>query len=261
MPTFPVHYRPRPYQVELHKMWRTKRYGIAVLPRQTGKDVAASMEQCDARLRTPKTTGVYISPVQPDDPRHPVGQDVHRPAAPGEYIRGLQDNVPRDSVDWKGTVHGGPVLQPQPAEAAGLLPVRPGQGRCRHVLPGLHHHRAGAVQPGGSDPPHHAHPREPGRAEAADGGEHPAWEATQPTVAADGVAEGQPRGAGHHPDDRRPERDHEAGGPAAGPDRERARADQGHLPQAVRQRPHVRAGVPLSPSRRWTPRPCTARRT
>ena len=59
--SFPQYYTPRPYQQELHKMWRTHRYGIAVLPRQTGKDVAASMEQCEARLKTPKTTGVYIS--------------------------------------------------------------------------------------------------------------------------------------------------------------------------------------------------------
>ena len=60
MAQFPTHYVPRPYQEELHRMWRSKRYGLAVLPRQSGKDVAASMEQCDARLRTPKTTGVYI---------------------------------------------------------------------------------------------------------------------------------------------------------------------------------------------------------
>ena len=38
-------------------MWRAKRYGLAVLPRQSGKDVAASMEQSEARLRTAKTKG------------------------------------------------------------------------------------------------------------------------------------------------------------------------------------------------------------
>ena len=40
---FPQYYRPRPYQAELHQMWRTKRIGIGVLPRQSGKDVAASI--------------------------------------------------------------------------------------------------------------------------------------------------------------------------------------------------------------------------
>ena len=37
---FPRYYRPRPYQVELHKMWREKRIGVAVYPRQSGKDVS-----------------------------------------------------------------------------------------------------------------------------------------------------------------------------------------------------------------------------
>ena len=41
---FPVHYRPRPYQAALHRMWDTKRYGVAVLSRQAGKDVAMSMQ-------------------------------------------------------------------------------------------------------------------------------------------------------------------------------------------------------------------------
>ena len=106
MPTFPVHYRPRPYQAELHKMWRSKRYGIAVLPRQTGKDVAASMEQCDARLRTPKTTGVYVSLSNPMI-RDILWDKTYIDPVTGEYIRGLQDNVPPELVDWKGTLMEG----------------------------------------------------------------------------------------------------------------------------------------------------------
>jgi hypothetical protein len=104
--TFPVYYRPRPYQEELHKMWRTKRYGIAVLPRQSGKDVAASMEQCDARLRTPKTTGVYISLNNPMV-RDILWDKTYIDPESNQYIRGLQDNVPAEEVDWKGTVMEG----------------------------------------------------------------------------------------------------------------------------------------------------------
>lgn len=106
MPTFPVYYRPRPYQAELHKMWRTKRYGVAVLPRQSGKDVAASMEQCDARLRTPKTTGVYISLNNPMI-RDILWDKTYIDPATGLYIQGLQDNVPAELVDWKATVMEG----------------------------------------------------------------------------------------------------------------------------------------------------------
>ena len=106
MPSFPVYYKPRPYQQELHRMWRTHRYGIAVLPRQTGKDVAASMEQCDARLRTPKTTGVYISLSNPMI-RDILWDKTYIDPRTGEYIRGLQDNVPPETVDWKATVMEG----------------------------------------------------------------------------------------------------------------------------------------------------------
>ena len=86
MAHFPTHYRPRPYQEELHKMWRAKRYGVAVLPRQSGKDVAASMEQCDARLRTPKTTGVYISLNNPMI-RDILWDKTYLDPVTGEYIR------------------------------------------------------------------------------------------------------------------------------------------------------------------------------
>ena len=106
LPTFPVYYRPRPYQVELHQMWRSKRYGMAVLPRQSGKDVAASMEQCDARLRTPKTTGVYICLSNPMI-RDILWDKTYIDPVSGEYIQGLQDNVPAELVDWKDTVMEG----------------------------------------------------------------------------------------------------------------------------------------------------------
>ena len=106
MARFPVFYRPRPYQEELHKMWRSKRYGLAVLPRQSGKDVAASMEQCDARLRTPKTTGVYISLNNPMI-RDILWDKTYIDPVTQEFIRGLQDNVPAEYVDWKDTVMEG----------------------------------------------------------------------------------------------------------------------------------------------------------
>lgn len=87
-------------------MWQTKRYGVAVLPRQSGKDVAASMEQCDARLKTPKTTGVYISLNNPMI-RDILWDKTYIDPASGLYIQGLQDNVPPELVDWKATVMEG----------------------------------------------------------------------------------------------------------------------------------------------------------
>lgn len=83
-------------------MWRTKRYGVAILPRQSGKDMAASMEQCDARLRTPKTTGVYISLNSPSV-RDIIWDKTYLDLATGEYVQALQDNVPSELVDWKNT--------------------------------------------------------------------------------------------------------------------------------------------------------------
>ena len=83
-------------------MWRTKRYGIAVLPRQSGKDVAASMEQIEARLKTPKTTGVYISLNNPTI-RDILWDKTYLCPECGEYIQALQDNTPPGQVDWKNT--------------------------------------------------------------------------------------------------------------------------------------------------------------
>lgn len=106
MPKFPVHYQPRPYQAQLHHMWKTKRIGVAVLPRQSGKDVAMSMEMVEGRLRTPKTTGVYISLNNPMI-RDILWQKTYNDPSTGEYIRMLQDNVPPGYVDWKNTVMEG----------------------------------------------------------------------------------------------------------------------------------------------------------
>lgn len=106
MPDFPVHYRPRPYQMQLHQMWKTKRIGVAVLPRQSGKDVAMSMEMVEGRLRTSKTTGVYISLNNPMI-RDILWQKTYNDPVTGQYIQMLQDNVPLGHCDWKNTVMEG----------------------------------------------------------------------------------------------------------------------------------------------------------
>lgn len=104
--TFPVYYRPRPYQVELHKMWRAKRYGVAVLPRQAGKDVAMSIDQMQSCLQTPKITTTYVSL---DNPmiRDILWDKTYSDPATGDYVRMLQDNVPEDLCTWRNTVMEG----------------------------------------------------------------------------------------------------------------------------------------------------------
>ena len=106
MAKYPVYYRPRPYQAELHQMWRSKRVGVAVFPRQSGKDVSMSMEMCERRLRMPKTTGTYISL---DNPmiRDILWDKTYLDLETGQYVQMLQDNVPKDLVDWKNTVMEG----------------------------------------------------------------------------------------------------------------------------------------------------------
>ena len=104
MAIFPVHYRPRPYQAEMHTLFRSKRVSICVLPRQTGKDVGASMEQCEARLRTPKTTGVYIAPDSPMI-RNILWDKTYLDNE--VYVRMLKDNVPEELVTWRDTVMEG----------------------------------------------------------------------------------------------------------------------------------------------------------
>lgn len=99
---FPVHYRPRPYQAELHRMWEQKRIGVAVMPRQSGKDMSMSTEMCKRRLQVPKTTGVYISL---DNPmiRDILWDKTYFDLASGQYVQALQDNVPPNLVDWRNT--------------------------------------------------------------------------------------------------------------------------------------------------------------
>jgi hypothetical protein len=99
---FPRFYRPRPYQADLHKMWREKKFGIAVLPRQSGKDVAASMEQISARLLHPKTTGIYIGLNTPSIKRIIWNKTYYDPQA-GQMIYALKDNVPAEDVKWGNT--------------------------------------------------------------------------------------------------------------------------------------------------------------
>ena len=99
---FPAFYRPRPYQAELHRMWNDFRIGLAVYPRQSGKDVAMSMQMCERRLKIPKTTGTYVSL---DNPmiRDILWDKTYLDPASGQYLRMLQDNVPKDQVDWTNT--------------------------------------------------------------------------------------------------------------------------------------------------------------
>ncbi len=87
-------------------MWQTKRYGIGVLPRQTGKDVAASIEQARARLKTPNTTGTYVSlniPMIKDI----LWQKTYLCPHCDQYIKGLQDQTPHGLCRWMDTVMEG----------------------------------------------------------------------------------------------------------------------------------------------------------
>ena len=106
MPTFPQHYRPRPYQAELHQMWRDYRIGVAVYPRQSGKDCSMSMEMCKRRLLVPKTTGTYVSL---DNPmiRDILWDKTYLDPDSGQYIKMLQDNVPQNLVRWRDTAMTG----------------------------------------------------------------------------------------------------------------------------------------------------------
>lgn len=87
-------------------MWREKRIGVAVFPRQSGKDVSMSMEMVEGLLRTPKTTGAYISL---DNPmiRDILWDKTYLDPDTGDYVRMLQDNVPPGYADWKNTVMEG----------------------------------------------------------------------------------------------------------------------------------------------------------
>lgn len=101
-PRFPMHYVPRPYQQELHRLWRKNRIGIAVLPRQSGKDVSMSMEQIHYMLKTPKTTGVYVAPDRPSV-KEILWDKTYRDPVSEQYLQLLQDNVHPSLVSWKNT--------------------------------------------------------------------------------------------------------------------------------------------------------------
>lgn len=104
--TFPVHYRPRPYQAEVHRLFRRKRFGVVVLSRQAGKDMAMSMHMCQRRLEKPKTTGTYISL---DNPmiRDILWDKTYVDPETGEYFHALRDNIPSELVAWKNTLMEG----------------------------------------------------------------------------------------------------------------------------------------------------------
>lgn len=106
MAIFPQYYRPRPYQAELHSMWRDYRMGVAVFPRQSGKDVAMGMEMVERRLRTAKSTGTYISL---DNPmiRDIIWQKTYFDPESKQMLHLLSDNVPKNLVRWKDTVMEG----------------------------------------------------------------------------------------------------------------------------------------------------------
>ena len=106
MATFPAHYTPRPYQAAGHKLFREKRFSALVLPRQSGKDVVMTMEMCDRRLRTAKTTGTYISLTSPMI-RDIIWQKTSVDEETGDYLYLLKDNVPSSLVEWKDTVMEG----------------------------------------------------------------------------------------------------------------------------------------------------------
>ena len=102
MAQVPVHYRPRVYQAEAHAMWQAKRVGVVVYPRQTGKDVAMSIEECMSALKTPKTTGVYVSLNNPMI-RDILWDKTYLDPVSGQYVRMLQDNVPPELCSWQAT--------------------------------------------------------------------------------------------------------------------------------------------------------------
>ena len=124
--SFPVFYKPRPYQAELHKMWQTKRYGIAVMSRQSGKDTSMSMETTRARLLFPKTTGVYVGTDAPSI-RNILYDKTYWDEERQLQVRMLQDNVPTGLVDWKDTVMEGRFKNKSILKVAGYFQTGKGQ--------------------------------------------------------------------------------------------------------------------------------------
>lgn len=122
---FPLNYRPRPYQPELHRMWRTKRIGVAVQTRQSGKDMSGAIEMCDARLKRPKTSGLYIG-TSNNDIRRILWNKTY-PVPGGENVHLLKDNVPSSLVQWRDTTMTGRFSNGSLLEVLGFY--ESGQGR------------------------------------------------------------------------------------------------------------------------------------
>lgn len=83
-------------------MWRKKRIGVAVLPRQSGKDVTMSMEECSYLLTHKKTLGVYVAPDTPSV-REILWEKSYFDPEAKEQLKLLQDNIPKELVSWKNT--------------------------------------------------------------------------------------------------------------------------------------------------------------
>ena len=79
--------------------------GVAVFPRQSGKDVAMSMEAISRRLQIPKSTGTYVSL---DNPMiRDILWDKTYIGDEGAYLHLLKDNTPAELVNWKDTTMEG----------------------------------------------------------------------------------------------------------------------------------------------------------
>ena len=65
-----------------------------------------SMEMVERRLRMPKTTGTYVSL---DNPmiRDILWDKTYLDPTTYEYVRMLQDNVPKKMATWRGTAMTG----------------------------------------------------------------------------------------------------------------------------------------------------------
>lgn len=87
-------------------MWQKKRVGLIVFPRQSGKDVAMSIEECQSALQTPKTTGVYVSLNNPMI-RDILWDKTYLDPTTGNFVQMLQDNVPKEEVNWGATAMTG----------------------------------------------------------------------------------------------------------------------------------------------------------
>jgi hypothetical protein len=87
-------------------MWDTKRVGVAVYPRQSGKDVAMGMQSITRRLKIAQSTGTYISLNNPMI-RDIIWQKTYFDATENRMLHLLSDNTPKHLVKWKDTVMEG----------------------------------------------------------------------------------------------------------------------------------------------------------